>query len=132
MISIHDIKDVLIICGFVVCFGWGLVNVLRKDFRKEFLHFYQYSVPFIGGCFILGISLFGLIFSFYYFIDYALWIMLLVFLGGAIMIYGRGVLAKYEYREEKSKKLIGNAKDLIKYLIILLFILILKEWFIQK
>lgn len=130
MLSIHDIKDALIILGFVICFGGGMVNVLRKDFRKEFLHFYQYSVPFIGGCFLLGSSLLGLILSFFYFIDYALWMMVFVFLGGAIMIYGIGVLAKYEYKEEKSKKLIGNAKDMLGYIIILFFILILKEWFI--
>ncbi|OBZ32485.1 hypothetical protein A0U42_10280 [Megasphaera sp. DISK 18] len=90
MISLHDIKDGLIIFAFVGYFGWGVVKVFRKDFRKEFLHRYQYSVPFIGGCIISGISLPGLIFSFYYFIDYALWIMLLVFLGGAILVYGRG------------------------------------------
>ncbi|WP_298637215.1 hypothetical protein [uncultured Megasphaera sp.] len=130
MISIHDIKDALIILGFVICFGGGMVNVLRKDFRKEFLHLYQYSIPFIGGCFLLGSSLLGLIFSFYYFIDYALWVTLLVFLGGAIMIYGRGALAKYEYKEERSKMLIGDAKDMLGYIIILFFILILKEWFI--
>lgn len=130
MISIHDIKDALIIFGFVVYFGWGMVKVFRKDFRKEFLHFYQYSVPFIGGAVISGISLLMLIFSFYYFIDYALWVTLLVFLGGAIMIYGRGALAKYEYKEERSKMLIGDAKDMLGYIIILFFILILKEWFI--
>ena len=130
MISIHDIKDALIIFGFVVYFGWGMVKVFRKDFRKEFLCLYQYSIPFIGGCFILGSSLLGLIFSFYYFIDYSLWITLLVFLGGALMIYGRGALAKYEYKEEKSKELLGDAKEMIGYIIILLVVLILKEWVI--
>lgn len=77
----------------------------------------------------------GLIFSFYYFIDYALWLMVLMFLGIAIMAYGSGILAKYEYKEERSKEerskeIIGDAKDLIKYSIILLVVLILKEWVI--
>lgn len=130
MISLHDIKEALIIFAFVGYFGWGVVKVFRKDFRKEFLHVYQYSVPLIGGCIISGISLLALIFSFYFFIDYALWIMLLVFLGGAILVYGRGVLAKYEYKEERSKMLIGNATDMLKYIIILAFVLILKEWVI--
>lgn len=130
MVSIHDIKDGLIIFGLVIYFGWGVVKVFRKDFRKEYLHRYQYSVPFIGGCFISGISLLGLIFSFYFFIDYALWIMLLVFLGGAIIVYGRGVLAKYEYKEERSKEFLGDAKEMIGYIIILLVVLILKEWVI--
>lgn len=130
MISIHDIKDALIIFGFVVYFGWGMVKVFRKDFRKEFLCLYQYSIPFIGGCFILGSSLLGLIFSFYYFIDYALWLMVLMCLGIAIMVYGSGILAKYEYKEEKSKELLGDAKEMIGYIIILLVVLILKEWVI--
>lgn len=51
-------------------------------------------------------------------------------LGIAIMAYGSGILAKYEYKEEKSKEIIGDAKDLIKYSIILLVVLILKEWVI--
>ena len=51
-------------------------------------------------------------------------------LGGAILVYGKGVLAKYEYKEEKSKMLIGNATDMLKYIIILAFVLILKEWVI--
>ncbi len=130
MISIHDIKDGLIIFALVGYLGWGLFKRVREDFRKEFLHRYQYSVPFIGGCFISGIALPGLIFSFYYFIDYALWLMVLMFLGIAIMAYGSGILAKYEYKEEQSKLIMGDAKDLIKYSIILLVVLILKEWVI--
>lgn len=46
MISIHDIKDGLIIFGLVIYLGWGLFKRVREDFRKEFLHHYQYSVPF--------------------------------------------------------------------------------------
>ena len=57
MISFHDIKDGLIIFGLVIYLGWGLFKRVREDFRKEFLHRYQYSVPFIGGCFILGIRI---------------------------------------------------------------------------
>ena len=56
--------------------------------------------------------------------------MLLVFLGGAIIVYGRGVLAKYEYKEERSKEFLGDAKEMIGYIIILLVVLILKEWVI--
>ena len=130
MISFHDIKDGLIIFGLVIYLGWGLFKRVREDFRKEFLHRYQYSVPFIGGCFILGIALPGLIFSFYYFIDYALWLMVLMFLGIAIMAYGSGILARYEYKEERSKEFLGDAKEMIGYIIILLVVLILKEWVI--
>ena len=56
--------------------------------------------------------------------------MVLMFLGIAIMAYGSGILAKYEYKEEQSKLIMGDAKDLIKYSIILLVVLILKEWVI--
>mgnify|MGYP001098232514 CR=1 FL=1 len=110
MISLHDIKDGLIIFALVGYLGWGLFKRVREDFRKEFLHRYQYSVPFIGGYFISVTASLGLIFSFYYFIDYSLWITLLVFLGGALMIYGRGALAKYEYKEERSKCSLGMQK----------------------
>ena len=130
MISLHDIKDGLIIFALVGYLGRGLFKRVREDFRKEFLHRYQYSVPFIGGYFISVTASLGLIFSFYYFIDYALWLMVLMFLGIAIMAYGSGILAKYEYKEEKSKELLGNAKEMIGYIIILLVVLILKEWFI--
>ena len=37
MISIHDIKDGLIIFGLVIYLGWGLFKRVREDFRKEFL-----------------------------------------------------------------------------------------------
>lgn len=56
--------------------------------------------------------------------------MVLMFLGIAIMAYGSGILAKYEYKEERSKEFLGDAKEMIGYIIILLVVLILKEWVI--
>jgi hypothetical protein len=51
-------------------------------------------------------------------------------MGYSLVIYSDGILAKYQNDERKYKKIMNMTKNSAKYLIIALFALILKEWFI--
>ncbi|MCQ5209261.1 hypothetical protein [Megasphaera massiliensis] len=46
------------------------------------------------------------------------------------MIYSDGILAKYQNNERRYKEIMDIAKNSAKWLIIALFALIMKEWFI--
>ena len=78
------------------------------------------------------ISFLGFVYSFYYAIQYALWLFVSACIGYTLVIYSNGVLAKYQNNERRYKEIMDMTKDLAKYLAIALLILILKEWFIYK
>ena len=46
------------------------------------------------------------------------------------MIYSNGILAKHQNNERKYKEIMDTTKNIAKYIIIVLFALSLKEWFI--
>ena len=94
------------------------------------LRVYQYSIPFFLGIFITLISWFGCVYSFYYAAKYAPWLLISTCMGYSLVIYSDGILAKYQNDERKYKKIMNMTKNSAKYLIIALFALILKEWFI--
>lgn len=132
MISIHDVKEMLIISGLSLFFLYALKKELRKTFNKKMLCIYQYSIPFFSGIFVTMISFLGFVYSFYYAIQYALWLFVSACIGYTLVIYSNGVLAKYQNNERRYKEIMDMTKDLAKYLAIALLILILKEWFIYK
>ena len=78
------------------------------------LRVYQYSILFFLGIFITLIS----------------WLLISTCMGYSLVIYSDGILAKYQNDERKYKKIMNMTKNSAKYLIIALFALILKEWFI--
>ena len=92
------------------------------------LRVYQYSILFFLGIFITLISWFGCVYSFYYAAKYAPWLLISTCMGYSLVI--DGILAKYQNDERKYKKIMNMTKNSAKYLIIALFALILKEWFI--
>lgn len=59
MISIQDIKGVLATIGIILVFSYGGVYIIHKNFRKEFLRIYRYSISLIAGGVILYINLIG-------------------------------------------------------------------------
>lgn len=69
-------------------------------------------------------------YSFYYAAKYAPWLLISTFIGYALVIYSEGILAKYQNDERKHKKIMNTTKNIAKYIIICLFALIMKEWFI--
>ena len=132
MISIHEFKELLVISGFSLCVLYALKKDLQENFDKKMLGVYQYSIPFFSGIFITLISLFGCVYSFYYAAKYAPWLLILTCIGFALVIYSDGILAKYQNDERKYKKIMSTTKNIAKWLIISLFALIMKEWFIYK
>ena len=46
------------------------------------------------------------------------------------MIYSDAILAKYQNNERRYKEIMNTTKNIVKYIIIVLFALSLKEWFI--
>ena len=114
MISIHNVKEILII----------------RNFHKNMLRVYQYSISFFGGIFITFISVIGFVYSFYYAARYAIWLLTSTFIGYSLVIYSNGILAKYQNNERRYKEIMNITKDMAKYIIIVLFALSLKEWFI--
>lgn len=130
MITIHNIKEILIISGFSLFLLYTLKKELQKSFNKNMLCVYQYSIPFFLGVIITLISLFGCVYSFYYAAKYAPWLLISTFIGYTLVIYSEGILAKYQNYERKHKKIMNTTKNLAKYIIICLFALIMKEWFI--
>lgn len=46
MISIHNVKEILIISGLSAFFLYALKTELQKNFDKKMLRVYQYSIPF--------------------------------------------------------------------------------------
>ncbi|WP_302361820.1 hypothetical protein [uncultured Megasphaera sp.] len=132
MISIHEFKELLVISGFSLCFLYALKKELQENFDKKMLGVYQYSIPFFSGIFITLISLFGCVYSFYYAVKYAIWLLMSTIIGYSLVIYSDAILAKYQNDEIKYKKIMNTTKNIVKYIIIVLFALILKEWFIYK
>lgn len=130
MISVHDFKEVLIIGSLALFFIYALAMKGRQDFRKNLLWFYQYSIPFIGGYFITVLSLLGLLYSFYFAIEYTEWLFVLTCIGYSLVIYGTGMLVKFEKNNEKYQKKMRISKDLFKYLLIALLLLSLRDWFL--
>ena len=51
-------------------------------------------------------------------------------IGYSLVIYSNGILAKYQNNERRYKEIMNITKDMAKYIIIVLFALSLKEWFI--
>ncbi|MCQ5209260.1 hypothetical protein [Megasphaera massiliensis] len=130
MISIHTIKEILIISSFSLLLLYTFKKEIQKSFNKNMLCVYQYSIPFFLGILITLISLFGCVYSFYYAVIYAPWLLISTFIGYTLVIYSEGILAKYQNDERKYKKIMNTTKDLAKWIIIVLFALIMKEWFI--
>jgi len=130
VISIHNTKDILVISGLVAFFLYALKKELQKNFNKNMLRVYRYSLPFFLGIFITLISLFGCVYSFYYAAKYAPWLLISTCMGYTLVIYSDGILAKYQNDERKYKKIMDITKNSAKWLIISLFALILKAWFI--
>ncbi len=130
MLSIHNVKEILIISGFSLLLLYTLKKELHKSFNKNLLCVYKYSIPFFLGILITLSSLFGCVYSFYYAAKYAPWLLISTFIGYALVIYSEGILAKYQNDERKHKKIMNTTKNIAKYIIICLFALIMKEWFI--
>ncbi len=130
VISIHTIKEILIISSFSLLLLYTFKKEIQKSFNKNMLCVYQYSIPFFLGILITLISLFGCVYSFYYAVIYAPWLLISTFIGYTLVIYSEGILAKYQNDERKYKKIMNTTKDLAKWIIIVLFALIMKEWFI--
>lgn len=130
MIPIHDVKDILVISGLLAFFLYALKKELQKNFDKNMLRVYQYSLPFFLGIFITLISLFGCVYSFYYAAKYAIWLFMSTCTGYTLVIYSNGILAKHQNNERKYKEIMDTTKNIAKYIIIVLFALSLKEWFI--
>jgi hypothetical protein len=51
-------------------------------------------------------------------------------MGYNIIVFSTGIVAKYENDEAKYQKKMNIARDMAKYITIVLFALIMKEWFI--
>lgn len=130
VISIHNTKDILVISGLVAFFLYALKKELQKNFDKNMLHVYRYSIPFFLGIFITFISVLGFVYSFYYAVKYAIWLFISACMGYTLVIYSNGILAKYQNNERRYKEIMNTTKNIVKYIIIVLFALILKEWFI--
>ena len=94
------------------------------------LRVYRYSLPFFVGIFITFISLLEFVYSFYYAVKYAPWLFISACMGYTLVIYSDGILAKYQNNERRYKEIMDIAKNSAKWLIIALFALIMKEWFI--
>lgn len=130
MISIHDVKEILIISGLSLFFLYALKREIRKTFNKKMLCIYQYSIPFFSGIFVTMISFLGFVYSFYYAAQYAPWLLVSTCIGYTLVIYSNGILAKYQDNERKYNEIINIAKNSAKWLIISLLALIFREWFI--
>jgi hypothetical protein len=65
LVSFHDIKNIIIILTFIGGFGYVLVMKLVKRFNWQYLNFYKYSIPYVGGLIVEGITI--IIFTFAYF-----------------------------------------------------------------
>ena len=104
MIPIHDVKDILVISGLLAFFLYALKKEFQKNFDKNMLRVYQYSLPFFLGIFITLISLFGCVYSFYYAAKYAIWLFISTCIGYTLVIYSNGILAKYKKMRENIKK----------------------------
>jgi len=130
VISIHHAKDILVISGLAAFFLYQLKKELQKNFDKSMLCVYRYSIPFFLGIFITFISVLGFVYSFYYAAKYAPWLLISACMGYTLVIYSDGILAKYKNNERRYKEIMDIAKNSAKWLIIALFALIMKEWFI--
>ena len=128
MISIHEFKEALITGSLALFFIYALAMKGRQDFRKNLLWLYRYSIPFIGGYFVTLISLLGLLYSFYFAIEYTEWLFVSTCIGYSLVIYSTGILAKFEKNDEKYQKKMRISKDLAKYLLLALLVLSLREW----
>lgn len=69
-------------------------------------------------------------YSFYFAIDYAIWLFLSTCMGYNIIVFSTGIVAKYENDEVKYQKKMNISRNMAKYIIIVLCALIMKEWFI--
>lgn len=130
MIALQDVKEILLISAFLLVFSRALIIDMKRNFRKKILHVYKYSVSFFVGYFITIISLLGFVYSFYFAIDYAIWLFLSTCMGYNIIVFSTGIVAKYENDEVKYQKKMNISRNMAKYIIIVLCALIMKEWFI--
>ena len=56
------------------------------------------------------ISFLGFVYSFYYAIQYALWLFVSACIGYTLVIYSNGVLAKYQNNEKRYKEIMDITK----------------------
>ena len=131
MISIHDIKEILVAIGIVLVFSYGGFYIIGGSFRRKFLHIYKYSISLVTGGVILYLSLIGLVFSSYYAKRYSIWLFVIAFMGFTLLVYSESILAQYEHKKEKYRKSICTAKELAICDAIMLIILIIKYYLIN-
>lgn len=126
MISIHDIKGVLVTIGIVLVFSYGGFYIIHRIFRREFLRIYRYSLSLITGGVILYISLIGLVLSSYYAKRYSIWLFVIGCVGFTLLFYSESVLAQCEHKKEEYRKLLCSTKKLAIYDAIMFIVLIIK------
>ena len=131
MISVHDIKELLATIGIILVFSYGGFYIIYRNFRREFLHIYKYSISLIAGGSILCISLIGLVLSSYYAEQYSVWLFVIACVGFTLLIYSKSILAQCEHKREEYRKMLCSTKKLAIYDAILFIILIIKQYLIN-
>lgn len=96
MTSIHESKELFLIIVFLITIFYMLFKGFKENFRKKYLYLYNYSIPFIIGSILMGISVIGFVYSFYYSIGNGKYFFALILIGLCVFCYGRSNVAKYE------------------------------------
>ena len=123
-------KDIIVIGVFLATSIYIVWNVFFRGINKVYLHYYKYSVPYIIGGIVISISAIGIVCDIAIDITGGTFFFASFVAGFALFLLGESNLAKYTNNERRYKEIMDITKNSAKYLIIALFILILKEWFI--
>lgn len=128
--TLHEIKEPLILFLFIFYFGYGLIKTTHEKYDAKYICIYRYSIPFFLGIGITGISIIGLVLSFYYNVEYAPWLLISIFGGIWISSYGNCFLSKYKGKEREYHEGIQDLKKMAIYFVLVVAILIMRIYFI--
>lgn len=128
MTSIHESKELFLIIVLLITIFYMLFKGFKENFRKKYLYLYNYSIPFIIGSILMGISVIGFVYSFYYTIGTGKYFFASILIGLCVFCYGRSNVAKYEGNHKLYKIRINNVKRMSFYTILVVLLILLREF----
>lgn len=119
-------KDCIVVGVFLATSIYIVWNVFFRGINKLYLYYYKYSVPYVIGGIVIGISAIGIVCNIAIDIAGGNFFFVSVIVGFAFFCLGESNLAKYTHNKEKYSYFRAETLRFIKYAVILFIIIAIK------
>lgn len=127
MVMINELKESIFIIALGLYVLYGVVKIIYQYYDRRYMGYLRYSLSFLGGAIIICSTVIGLIYTFYYAFEWAIWFIVFIAMGVAIFSYGVSVLLKCKGKTIEYTEQVKNLKELIVYIVVFLIIVVLRN-----